>query len=321
MRERIVVGVDGYPTSRQSAQFQDVDALGGLLHADSLTLELTARTLGERRPPTMTETVRFGGLVIDGRALGDVDAAGCQKSIDQINGSGSSGRRPPSGLGAFGFRLSCGLDTSHVETDPAKGFGLNPVEQELLGPAIDFVEPVRPLDYLPPGAPMPPVCYPNKTVPAPPPPPALPALPLPAPQPPASSCQFFSTDSLANNAFGLRLGHLKQTLAAQRASSILGDAVAVGGGEAPSAGTLRGPTGGADGLGVTSAPVPATPPGAGSPTTRPRTSPSSASLARVEVRLPDWIVLAYGAWGSWALATLAIYAALLHCRRRTRGAR
>jgi hypothetical protein len=318
-----VVGPDGYPTSHQSVRFEDVDALGGLLHADSLVLDVVARTLGESRPPVMAETMRVASLVVTGRMVGDLDAKSCQSSIDQINGgSGAAGRlaAAPPGLNAFGFRLSCGLDASRVETDPAKGFGLNPIQQELIGPGIDFLEPVRPLEYLPSDAPMPPLCYPNKNVPAPPPPPALPALPtlpVPAPQPPSSSCQFFSSDSLANNAFGLRLGHLRETLAAQRTASTLTDAV---GGAGPGAALVSGggsPAGSDAGVTAPSSGLP----GAANPVAPHRPRRPAGVLTGAGVRLPDWIVFAYGAWGSWGLATLAVYGALLHHRRLRGGAR
>ncbi|MGH7748795.1 MAG: hypothetical protein ACREQ5_29140, partial [Candidatus Dormibacteria bacterium] len=122
-------GGDGVPRARNQVVFGSIDALGGAIHADGLVLDLVGATLGQVSPPEKSESARFLHLTVLGHDFGNVDSSNCNQVATQVNGASPS--VVPGGqqfsLGAFGFRLSCSVDTSSVITDPAKGFGLNPV--------------------------------------------------------------------------------------------------------------------------------------------------------------------------------------------------
>ncbi|HEY2703826.1 MAG TPA: hypothetical protein VGL20_09060 [Candidatus Dormibacteraeota bacterium] len=313
-------GSDGIPRAHNQVVFGSIDALGGTVHADGLVLDLAAATLGQAKPPVRAEQTRFLHLTVMGKDYGDVDSSNCNQVASQINTAAPS--MVPGGqqfsLGAFGFRLSCSVVSSSVVTDPAKGFGLNPVAQELTGPGLDFVQLQNPLDYLQAaGLPIPQACYPGSNLP---PPPALPAAPKPVPPPPGptSTCQFASTNSFANNGFSLHLGHAVQSLAAQPpvpdlgllpgTGSLGGDGL--GGGLTIGSGLDFGSTGGggaASGFGATHAPAGLVP---GSVATVP-----APALVLAGVPYRDWLVFGYGAWGCAVLAALCLWGLAIHRRR------
>ncbi|HEX3606838.1 MAG TPA: hypothetical protein VH134_13015 [Candidatus Dormibacteraeota bacterium] len=311
-------GSDGIPRAHNQVVFGNLDALGGTIHADGLVLDLASATLGQARPPVRTEQARFIHLVVLGKDFGNVDSSNCNQVATQINSAAPSA--VPGGqqfsLGAFGFRFSCSVTTSTVVTDPAKGFGLNPVIQELTGPGLDFAQLQNPLDYLQAaGFPIPQACYPNDKLPA---PPALPAPPKPLPPPPGptSTCQFLSTNSFANNGLSLHLGHVVQNLAAQppvadslglipgSADGAFGGGLTVG---PPLTSEYPSRSSGTTGFGPSHAPGGLVP-GAVAPVSGP-----PLVLAGVPYR--DWLVFGYGAWGCAVLAALGLWALAIHRRR------
>ncbi|MDB5068432.1 MAG: hypothetical protein JWM18_4866 [Chloroflexi bacterium] len=316
-------GSDGVPRAHNQVVFGSIDALGGMVHADGLVLDLAAATLGQAKPPARAEDARFLHLVVLGKDYGNVDSSNCNQVASQINTASPS--MVPGGqqfsLGAFGFRLSCSVVTSGVITDPAKGFGLNPVAQELTGPGLDFAQLQNPLDYLQAaGFPVPQACYPGSNLPpppAPPPPPALPGPPqaLPPPPGPTSTCQFASTNSFANNGFSLHLGHAVQSLAAQPPAPDLGLLPGTGLGDGVGGGVTTGQPldfggsvrGATTGFGSTHAPAGLVPGG--------YTAVTAPALVLAGVPYRDWLVFGYGAWGCAVLAALALWGLAIHRRR------
>jgi hypothetical protein len=311
-------GSDGIPRAHNQVTFGSIDALGGMVHADGLVLDLAAATLGQAKPPVRTEQARFLHLTVLGKDYGDVDSSNCNQLATQINTASPS--MVPGGqqfsLGAFGFRLSCSVVSSSVVTDPAKGFGLNPVAQELTGPGLDFAQLQNPLDYLQAaGLPIPQACYPGSNLP---PPPELPAPPKPLPPPPGqtSTCQFLSTNSFANNGFSVHFGHAVQNLAAQPPVVDLGLIPSAGYGDGLGGGlTIGAPLnfgsvvrgGGSTGFGAPHAPAGLVPS---------RTAlPVLPQVALAGVPYRDWLVFGYGAWGCAVLGALCLWALAIHRRR------
>jgi len=309
-------GSDGLPRAHNEVVFGNIDALGGMLHADGLVLDVAAATLGQATPPVRTESARFLHLVAMGKDYGNVDTSNCNQVATQINNASPS--LVPGGqqfsLGAFGFRLSCSVDTSSVITDPAKGFGLNPISQELTGPGLDFTQLQNPLDYLAAaGLPIPQACYPDKSLPA---PPALPAPPKPLPPPPGptSTCQFLSTNSFANNGFSIHFGHVGENLAAQPpvsggfAGGDLGLGAIGGGLSIGQPIDFGGYRGGTAGFGAPPSPAGLIP---GFP------HPALRQARLVVAALPyrDWLIFGYGLWGVAVIAALGLWALAIHRRR------
>ena len=315
-------GSDGIPRAHNEVVFGVIDALGGMFHADGLVLELSAATLGQANPPVRTQQARLLHLTVLGKDYGDVDTSNCNQVATQINTAAPSA--VPGGqqfsLQAFGFRFSCSVVSSAVVTDPAKGFGLNPVIQEMTGPGLDFGQLQNPFDYLQAaGLPIPQACYPGSNLP---PPPQLPAPPKPLPPPPGqtSTCQFLSTNSFANNGFSIHLGHVMENLAAQPPVPSIG--FIPGGGFDDGIGPIGGLTSGlppnlgsygggglGGGFGGVHAPgglVPGTPPATGSASPR-------MVLAAVPYR--DWLVFGYGAWGCAVIAALCLWGLAIQRRR------
>ena len=313
-------GADGLPRARNEVVFGGFDGLGGMIHADGLVLDLNAATLGQAKPPVRSEQARFLHLTVLGKDYGDVDSTNCNQVATQINTAAPS--QVPGGqqfsLQAFGFRFSCSVVSSAVVTDPAKGFGLNPIVQEMTGPGLDFTQLQNPFDYLQAaGLPIPQACYPGSNLP---PPPQLPAPPKPLPPPPGptSTCQFLSTNSFANNGFSIHLGHVVQNLAAQPPAP---DSGFVPGGGFGSFGGIGGLTtgqplnfgtysgGGLSGFEGVHAPgglVPGTAPATGSPSPR---------MVLTAVPYRDWLVFGYGAWGCAVLAALCLWGLAIYRRR------
>ncbi len=313
------LGSDGLPRARNQALFGSIDALGGMIHADGLVLDLEAATLGQPNPPVHTASARFLHLNVLGKDYGDVDTSNCNQVATQINNASPSA--VPGGqqfsLGAFGFRFSCAVVTSTVVTDPAKGFGLNPVSQELAGPGLDFVQMQNPLDYLQAaGLPIPQVCYPGGKLP---PPPQLPAPPKPLPPPPGptSTCEFLSTNSFANNGFSVHFGHAAQNLAAQPPASGLGFLPGLGGDEGLGGGTSTGlPLNFGSRLGYGGSEPGSSgirAPGGLIPGTNTNTPASRLVFARLPYR--DWLIFGYGAWGVAVLAALCLWGLAIQRRR------
>ena len=314
-------GADGIPRAHNEVVFGSIDALGGMIHADGLALDVAAATLGQPIPPVRSQQVRLLHLTVLGKDYGDVDSSNCNQVATQINTASPSA--VPGGqqfsLQAFGFRFSCSVVSSAVVTDPAKGFGLNPVVQELTGPGLDFTQMQNPLDYLQAaGFPIPQVCYPGFAKL--PPPPQLPAPPKPLPPPPGptSTCQFVSTNSFANNGFSIHLGHVVQNLAAQPPVPQTGFIPGVGFGDGGIGAQTTGEplnfgrySGGGlgGGFGATHSPgglVPGTPPA---------TPASSPRMVLAAVAYRDWLVFGYGAWGCAVLAALCLWGLAIYRRR------
>jgi hypothetical protein len=321
-------GSDGVPRAHNEVVFGALDALGGMVHADGLVLDLAAATLGQARPPVRAETTRFVHLTVLGKDYGDVDSSSCDRVASQIDTASPS--QVPGGqqfsLSAVGFRLSCSAVSSSVVTDPARGYGLNPVSQELTGPGLDFVQMQNPLDYLAgAGVQVPQACYPgDKNLPPPPAPPAVPR-PLPPAPGPTSTCQFASTNSLADNGVSVHLGHLVQDLAAQPpvhdTGGVFGGVgiggLGVGGLGAGGVGSLG--VGGLGSLGIGGGEYPPLA-GLGQGYGRSPSSTAGSSAARgrlVVARLPyrDWLIFGYGAWGCAVLAALGLWGLSIHRRR------
>lgn len=312
------LGSDGLPRARNEVLFGSINALGGLIHADGLVLDLEAATLGQANPPVHTATARFLHLNVLGKDYGDVDTSNCNQVAAQINDASPSA--VPGGqqfsLGAFGFRFSCAVISSTVITDQTKGYGLNPVSQELAGPGLDFVQMQNPLDYLQAaGLPIPQACYPGGKLPA---PPKLPEPPKPLPPPPGptSTCQFVSTNSFANNGFSVHFGHAAQNLAAQPPASGLGGFLpglggAEGGGGITSGQPLNfGSRSGFGWPGGFSAPHA---PGGMIPGTSGAAPASRLVFAKLPYR--DWLIFGYGAWGVAVLAALCLWGLAIQRRR------
>ena len=51
--------------------FGSFDALGGMIHADGLVLDLDAATLGQAKPPVRSEQTRFLHLTVLGKDYGN----------------------------------------------------------------------------------------------------------------------------------------------------------------------------------------------------------------------------------------------------------
>ena len=288
------LGRDGYPVAHESTTFHNVDALGGLLHADAVTLDVLARTLGEAQPLSRVETAHMMNLRAEGTSYGDVDLSNCEKVGQQINNS-----RPPVpggsayGFSAYGFHFTCATDTSSVVTDKSKGYGLNPVKQELAGPGFDLVQMQNPARRAPstrrrraagllPGPGRSSGATAGSGI-------ASQAPPTPGP---TSTCQFVSTNSFANNGLSLHFGHLAQGLAAQPplaedistatgvlAGSVANGSLGLGGGSG--SGTLPDTAGGSVG-GVTAGR------GAGVSATQPTAQVPARPSGVILRSMPDW---------------------------------
>ena len=311
------LGHDGYPIAHGTTTFHNVDALGGLLHADTITLDVLARTLGETQPASRVETARMINVRAQGTSYGNVDLANCEKISRQINDA-----RPPVpggsayGFSAYGFQFTCAADTSSVVTNKSQGYGLNPVKQQLAGPGFDLLQMQNPFDELHShGVVVPQACYPGLAgAPSPPQGPSTPPQAPPTPGP-TSTCQFISTNSFANNGLSVHFGHLVQSLAAQPplpaddirtavgvlAGNLAGSGGALGGGSGnvtsadTGAGLVSGSTGAqgsTGGLAQSTAHLPA----------------RGAAIALRSV--PDWLIFGYGAWGCSVLTALYLFAAL-----------
>ena len=302
VRSAVSLGADGVPVVRQSSIFGSIDLLGGLLHFDSLTLTSAVATLGEAHPRTLQETVSITGARVLGSAVGNIDSSNCAAAADAINGSGG---RP--GLRMLGFSFSCATDSTRITTGAA-GFGLNPVDQDLAGPGIDFVQPMSASDVLKMlHVPVPNICYPQPGLPAPPPLPSF-KLPVPTPGIPTSSCQFVSLNTLANNSLSIHLGHLTARLAAQPPLMESSD-------QAPS--TLPAFVLSAPPLASSLQPSPGR---SHTVTVTTTITPRPVVPASYEVASRRWLLFAFGAWEALLLAFVYIGAAAVH-RRRARALR
>lgn len=294
----------GRPVAHAHVVFHDVDALGGMLTAQSITLDAVVSTLGEAHPATMSATVSMGGVALNGQSLGSVDSSTCQGVAGTVNSGGGL----PFGLSSSGFALVCGTATSTVDTNPATGYGLDPVHQSVVGPGLDFVQPVNPLTFVP--APMPDICYPQPGLPT---PPALPSPPGPFPAPgmPSSTCQFLSTNTFDGNAFSVHFGDIDQGLAAQPALPATDLFV-----PPPDTGTLL--------------QIPGSPGSPAVPATRRASRPVSthhpvpvvvarpalATVRLLGVPVTDWLLGMYATWTGGMLVALYLWGAVINRRRR-----
>ena len=326
----------GVPVAHSLVTFSNV-TVGGVFHADAIRLETSARTLGEEKP-RYSATVTLTGVTISNVTdpAEPLRQQGSRQCNDQLAAAYDAVLKP-AGLVFYCSRLNPPGDARYkggaapvVDTNPATGYGLNPVFLELLGPGFDYAQgtndyrgpapPCLNLDNpgqnLPPPAPQP-AAPPPTQVPLPGTPPGVqtPVPPPPYLPPPAAklgtSCDYVSSNTFrGQNAMSLRLGHITQFLAAGSAlPSGGGDAGYAVGGLLGSVGALTGGGGGSSSadLGRSGA---AAAGGAGGAGHRPRLRSAGSRLDEVVAGLPlrEWLLYGYGAWGTLTTAMLCLWA-------------
>jgi hypothetical protein len=326
----------GVPVAHSLVTFSNV-TVGGVFHADAIRLETSARTLGEEKP-RYSATVILTGVTISNVTdpAEPLRQQGSRQCNDQLAAAYDAVLKP-AGLVFYCSRLNPPGDARYkggsapvVDTNPATGYGLNPVFLELLGPGFDYAQGTN--DYKGPAPPCLNLDNPGQNLPPPAPQPAappptqvpLPGLPpgvqTPVPPPPylpppaaklGTSCDYVSSNTFrGQNAMSLRFGHITQFLAAGSAlPSGGGDAGYAVGGLLGSIGALTGGGGSSGSVDLGSSGASAAG-GAGGSGHRPRLRSAGSRLDEVVAGLPlrEWLLYGYGAWGTLTTAMLCMWA-------------
>lgn len=330
------------PVAHSVVTFGDV-TFGGVFHADAIRLETSARTLGERNPKYSAATELTGVTIqnVDDPAA-PLRQQGTRQCNDQLAAAYNAVLKQ-AGLIFYCSRLNPPGDARYrggsapvVDTDPATGYGLNPVSLELLGPGFDYIQ--GPADYKGPAPPCFDLDSPGRNLPSPlpqpaPPPatqiplPALPGVQTPVPPPPylpppaahlGTSCDYLSSNTFrGNNAMSVRFGHITQFLAAGSTPS---SSVELGGSGSPIGGVAGLPgTGSSTGAAGTAGYAGSTASGsaggvaggAGAPGRGHRALLGTGSRLDELVAgtpLREWLLYGYGAWGTLTTAMLCLWA-------------